>query len=102
MAVSGGLTVGGIYLYPKWKAQAAKNGDSGKDATPAATTDPSETANQPQFPRRILGICVNNYLFANPTSYGYDPRGTLRRDFNALLGRFSDKLKIPRNQVYEL
>src|SRR5204862_285701 len=43
-----------------------------------------------------------NYLFANPTSYGYDPRGSVRRDFNALLTRFGDKLKIPRSQIYEL
>ena len=108
VSVGGAISVGGYFLYPKIKSEMqAKAGtnDSGKGGTQLASSDPNATggpANQTQFPRRILGICVNNYLFANPISYGYDPRGAVRRDFNALLTRFGDKLKIPRNQIYEL
>src|SRR5262245_42442902 len=103
--VGGAIGGGGYFLYPLIKNAGAVANASNKSGTQIAATDPNSgapVANQPQCPRRILGICVNNYLFANPTSYGYDPRGTVRRDFGALLTRFGDKLKIPRGQIYEL
>lgn len=104
-AIGSAIGAGGYYLYPLIKNASIEANASNKGATQVASGDSTANTavtNQPQFPRRILGICVNNYLFANPTSYGYDPRGSVRRDFNALLTRFGDKLKIPRSQIYEL
>src|SRR5260370_8284235 len=109
-AFAGALGTAGYYLYPKFKGkiQEVRNTDDGASKSGAgfaSINDPNKSApiapGQQQFPRRILGICVNNYLFANPISYGYDPRGTVKRDFNSLLTRLGDKLKIPRSQMYE-
>src|SRR5262249_7064793 len=78
-AVFGTVIGGAILMYPKIKEQIqeARNraGNSGTQPISTDPDGPKVAANQPQFPRRILGVCVNNYLFANPISYGYDPRG---------------------------
>jgi hypothetical protein len=54
------------------------------------------------FPRRLLGISINNYIFANPTSYGHDSRGFIKRDFGETLLKLANKFRIAPNQVYEL
>src|SRR5262249_57389791 len=54
------------------------------------------------FPRRLLGISINNYIYANPTSYGYDRSGGIRRDFGKTLEKLAHNVRIPETQVFEL
>jgi hypothetical protein len=49
------------------------------------------------FRRRALAICVNNYLYANPVSYGAPDRNV-----HLLLTRLERVLRIPHTQVLEL
>jgi hypothetical protein len=49
------------------------------------------------FPRRLLAISVNDYLYANPVSAGPPGRG-----FHALLDRLTTVLHIPPSQVIAL
>jgi hypothetical protein len=51
----------------------------------------------PGFPRRALAICVNNYLYANPVSYG-EPG----HDLHSLMEQLSSALHIPPPQMIEL
>ena len=64
---------------------------------PVVAADPA-----PDSPRRLLGICACDYLYANPVSYGTDPRGTARRDFGTVLARLAEKLAVPKKQAVEL
>jgi hypothetical protein len=66
---------------------------SRNQAKDVAGPPPAEAA----FPRRALAICVNNYLYANPVSYG-DPDNNLHR----LLERLIRAWHIPASQVIEL
>ena len=50
------------------------------------------------FPRRLLTICVHNYLFANPVSYG-EASG---QNFHALTDKLARVLHVPATQVVEL
>jgi len=50
------------------------------------------------FPRRLLTICVHNYLFANPVSYG-EASG---QNFHALTDKLARGLHVPATQVVEL
>ncbi len=50
-----------------------------------------------QFPRRMLAISVNQYLYANPILFGSPKRSPA-----ALLERLSDKWRIPRDQLFLL
>jgi hypothetical protein len=52
------------------------------------------------FPRRGLVVSVNNYLFLNPINYGASGQRT--RNLHSLLDRFTNGLRIPREQVFEL
>lgn len=52
------------------------------------------------FPRRGLVVSVNNYLFLNPINYGVS--GPRARNVHALLDRFTNGLRIPREQLFEL
>jgi len=54
------------------------------------------------FPRRLLGISINNYIYANPTSYGRDARGFIKRDFGQTLEKLGNRFHITPNQVCEL
>jgi hypothetical protein len=56
----------------------------------------SETG-EPPFPRRALFICVSNYLYANPVSYG-----SKSRTVHHVLDRLGTALHIPPNQRFEL
>jgi hypothetical protein len=51
------------------------------------------------FPRRALGISINNYLYANPINYGIP--GPAAANVQTLLDRFSQReaLRIPADQV---
>jgi hypothetical protein len=49
------------------------------------------------FPRRALFICVSNYLYANPVSYG-----TKSRTVRGVLDRLGETLHIPESQRIEL
>jgi hypothetical protein len=78
------------------------------EAPKQATEGPKVIPAKPpvQFPRRLLGISVNNYLYANPISYGTDLDKTTKdgdkHDFGRTLRRLEVGLKIPADQVYEL
>jgi hypothetical protein len=50
-----------------------------------------------QFPRRALFICISNYLYANPVSYG-----TKSRTVHSVFERLCETLHIPENQRLEL
>lgn len=49
------------------------------------------------FPRRMLAISINQYLYANPTLYG-----SLTKNMSVLLDRLGEKWRIPRDQLYLL
>ena len=57
-----------------------------------------------KFPRRILGISANSYLYCNPTSYGSDAKSKapMNHDFGSVLERLANKLHIDSTQVYEV
>ena len=84
-------------LAAEWQ-QFAEDRESDPDGAPPK--DPkSEThvsAVQP-FPRRALAICINNYLYANPVSYG-EPG----HNVHSLMERLSDAFRIAPSQVFEL
>jgi len=72
---------------------------SGTSATPGSTAAPKGP-----YPRRLLAISVNNYIFANPVSYG-DSKPELERDrhdVHAVVRKIATQWKIPADQVYEL
>jgi hypothetical protein len=50
-----------------------------------------------EFPRRALLVSVNNYLYANPVSYG-----TSEKNLRFLRDRLARVLHIPRSQIVEL
>jgi hypothetical protein len=52
------------------------------------------------FPRRGLVVSVNNYLYLNPINYGSS--GPRTRNVHSLLDRFTNGLRIPREQMFEL
>lgn len=49
------------------------------------------------FPRRLLGICVSNYLYANPVSYG-----EAETSFGNTLKELGHSLHVPDGQLVEL
>jgi hypothetical protein len=49
------------------------------------------------FPRRLLAVGVNNYLYANPVAYG-----DAAVNFHKVTDRLASQLKIPADQVVEL
>lgn len=70
---------------------------------PPAKEPPSSGA---KFPRRALVVCVSNYLYFNPVSYGtssslFDPRG-VSHAVHSLLGKLNLGLDIPLGQIVEL
>jgi hypothetical protein len=73
--------------------------------TNAATAPKEPKSDIPEvhskYPRRLLGICVSNYLYANPIAYGGRTSRT-SHDFGAVLKRLSEKLHVDKSQVYEL
>jgi hypothetical protein len=113
-ACLGGTAAAVYFLMPKIREkiaeqEQAQNGGGVKDADPAKV---NALGNQHQpvvagggsgaFPRRLLGISVNNYIYANPTSYGFDGSGYIKRDFGKTLEKLANKLRIPETQVLEL
>jgi hypothetical protein len=63
---------------------------------------PFASAGTHDFPRRLLGISVNNYIYANPTSYGFDNKKYVKRDFGKTLEKLANRFRIPDSQVFEL
>jgi hypothetical protein len=49
------------------------------------------------FPRRMLAVSINNYLYCNPILFGPPTRNV-----SMLLDRLGDKWKIPRDQLFLL
>lgn len=70
--------------------------------TPVHESQPLPHAVTSDFPRRILAIGVHNYIFANPTSYGADSTGLIRRDFGKTVEKIANRFRIPEGQVFEL
>ncbi len=52
--------------------------------------------------RRLLGICVCQYLQLPTVSYDSDTVGNLRVDFGATLAKLGRTLRIPEAQIHEL
>src|SRR5579871_1178898 len=52
--------------------------------------------------RRLLGICVCQYLQLPTVSYDSDTVGNLRVDFGATLAALGRTLRIPEAQIHEL
>src|SRR5262245_32299449 len=105
-----GGTAAAVYLLmPKIKEKMAEQEEAQRNAAETPKSGPKGNpdqivvagGNQP-FPRRLLGISVNNYIYANPTSYGYDPGGLIKRDFGKTLEKLANKLRVPEGQVFEL
>src|SRR4029077_13377204 len=73
--------------------------ERGKNAaTPKENPESSDlTTDEPPFPRRALFICVSNYLYANPVSYG-----SRTRTVHKVLDRLGTALHIPAGQRFEL
>jgi hypothetical protein len=72
---------------------------AGKNGPVDANQEPSldSTADEMPFPRRALFICVSNYLYANPVSYG-----SKTRTVHHVLDRLGSALHIPPTQRVEL
>lgn len=76
------------------------------DATDPAPTDATkptpklELPTDQPFPRRALGICVSNYLYANPVGYG--AVGQSGQNLHSLMQKLSRVLHIPAEQLVEL
>ncbi|MFL5340821.1 MAG: hypothetical protein ACJ8F7_11790 [Gemmataceae bacterium] len=106
----GGTIVGVIVFGPKIRARMQAEADAATASSSAVASigDGNRSAGQivpaakEEYPRRLLGVSVNNYLYANPISYGTDPTGRLKRDFTSVLERFANKLDIPKSQVFQL
>src|SRR5262249_22609668 len=97
------------FLMPKIKEKIAEQEEAQRNATETAKSGPKGNPDQfvvasgnQAFPRRLLGISVNNYIYANPTSYGYDASGSLKRDCGKTLEKIASKFRIPESQVVEL
>lgn len=73
---------------------------------PPPKKDPPREPNPPQprptgeFPRRMLAVSVNNYLYANPINYGIPLRNA--HNVRTLLDRFTATLRVPMEQIVEL
>jgi len=112
--LAGGLAAGAIALVlgvpiikQKLKErEEAKNNDSTngdlKIASPSDLNKPVPALGTATLPRRLLGISVNNYIFANPTSYGHDSRNFIKRDFGQTLEKMANRFRIPTDQVFEV
>jgi len=75
--------------------RAALDEDSSKRG-PSAANDKPPPARE-VFPRRVLAICVHNYLYANPVAYGTEDNSV-----GALLDRLGSALHIEPSQIVEL
>jgi hypothetical protein len=81
-------------------------------ATPAVAHPPKPTAGDPEvpavgavFPRRLLVVSVNNYLYANPLNYGGDPPDDprpVRHAVHQFAETFAGHLNVPRDQTFVL
>jgi hypothetical protein len=107
-----GGTAAAVYFFvvPKIK-EANERIETNNNNTNPETPKPNVTGNPDQpvvaggntaFPRRLLGISVNNFIYANPTSYGYDASGLVKRDFGKTLEKIANRFRIPEGQVVEL
>lgn len=87
-----------------WLAAANTDRDFDGGLRAGATADDESQARKPttDFPRRLLAIGVHNYIFANPTSYGFDPAGLIKRDFGKTVEKLASRFRIPESQVFEL
>jgi hypothetical protein len=77
-------------------------GGPAKPGQQPGATIPAPPAPEPELgvmPRRLLGIGVSNYLFANPIQYGKGV-GRDRHDFSRALERLADGWRIPKAQRY--
>jgi hypothetical protein len=69
---------------------------AGKDGT--RPTELSQPVDSADYPRRLLAISVNNYLYANPVNYGGRGNGREGRT-HALVEALADYLHIHRSQT---
>lgn len=102
-----GIAGAAVYLSQSDKPtdpEVAENVGEGNSGTSVVPGTPGAAAPKGPYPRRMLAISVNNYIFANPVSYG-DSKPELerdRRDVHAVVRKVATQWKIPTDQVYEL
>jgi hypothetical protein len=113
VAVCFGITWAALHFLPSVSKnqEAASKGEteppSGPPSAIQAETDSAAQAGVPAtapasprkeaFPRRILAIAVNNYLFANPVHYG-----SAGHDVHSLVTLLGRVWQVPPGQVVEL
>lgn len=68
----------------------SRNQKSKAKGPPTKVTPPAE----PKYPRRMLAISINHYLYANPIHFGSN-----RRNVNAVIDRFVNRFHIPADQA---
>ncbi len=95
-------------------ATKSKSGEAGESpqtnagTTTATSGTPGNNANpavlEGAFPRRLLLVNINNYLYANPTQSGYQKIADekLRTDIHSVIDRLADRWRIEKDQVYKL
>jgi hypothetical protein len=104
---------GGVYQYRDRISRALRGGNPDGELTQDEHHGEAEPASAAvMFPRRILAISVNNYLFANPVTYGSPGDGGSEqadghvkkpdRSVHAVLSRLGDALHVPDSQRLEL
>jgi len=95
------------FVWTQWRAGTV-SGDATNDQRAAVANSQSSNdqhlthAPTHDFPRRILAIGVHNYVFANPTSYGLDSAGLIKRDFGKTVEKLASRFRVPESQVFEL
>lgn len=75
----------------------AEEGDKTAVAYAPKAAVPDLPVGDKPFPRRLLAICVSNYLYANPVTYGEESR-----TLHAILTKFCQSMHIPDSQFVEL
>lgn len=91
------LALAAFYNRDKLARLLGRSASASTQDAPAPPALPVPDRPPADFPRRALGICVSDYWYANPVTYG---DGEL--SFGALLRRLANVLHIPTDQVAEL
>jgi len=95
-----GIGSGAVYYFRTALLQLGGSvRDGGSQGSPKSKDQPAADSKLAAevAPRRVLAICVNHYLYANPVAYGDE-----ENDFGALLDKLGEVLRIDPSQVVEL
>lgn len=95
-------TIAGVLIANRGRLAAGNGSDQKKkvvvadrnDGKPPPVKVPDKIG---PFPRRMLAVSINNYLYCNPVLFG-----SATRSVAVLLERLGDKWRIPRDQLFLL